>query len=310
MPAKLAACLFLEWSKNLGKLAACPTAFAFPTCSGGCLTQKYYSMVTRELLTRRHLPHWYQPGHAHFVTYRLAGSIPTRLLREWQAERERLSQRQIPAGTSATQRRIELQRRFFLKYDRFLDSSRDNCWLVEAGVSAIVRENLYHHAGTKYQLLAYCVMPNHVHVLFQPLDAESAAVVSVGQAASLPVHAAPTVPKSGEAGSFADVQSDELPDRRGPLASIMHSLKSYTANEANRFLEREGEFWQHESYDHWVRNLDELDRITTYIAWNPVRAGLCAKPVDWQFSSAADRFREDGSDSALVGWLRDDWHSP
>jgi putative transposase len=265
-------------------------------------------VVIRESVTRRHLPHWYQPGHAHFITYRLAGSIPSRVLREWRAERERLARGTTPGGTSAVQRRLELQRRFFLKYDRFLDARRDDCWLGESRVAAIVRENLYHHNGLKYQLLAYCVMPNHVHVLLQPFDPESRASGSVGQAASLPRLFNSDVPVSADTGNLADAHSDEVPDRNGPLTSIMHSLKSYTANKANLALNREGEFWQHESYDHWVRNLDELERITQYIAWNPVRAGLCARPVDWQFSSAADRIREDGSDCALVGWFRDDWH--
>ena len=192
---------------------------------------------------------------------------------------------------------VELQRRFFLKYDRLLDAGRGSCWLADVQVAAVLRDNLYHHNGSKYQLLAYCVMPNHVHVLLQPFDRTTpAASSSVGQAASLPY-------------GFHH-PSDETPDRGGPLASIMHSLKSYTANKANLLSKRQGEFWQHESYDHWVRDADELERITAYIASNPVRAGLCARPIDWQFSSAADRFREEGSDCALVGWLRDDWHSP
>jgi hypothetical protein len=59
--------------------------------------------------------------------------------------------------------------------------------------------------------------------------------------------------------------------------------------------------------DHWVRDLDELDRIVEYIRGNPFRAGLCEKRTDWQFSSAHDRFQMNGSDCALVGWLRDDW---
>jgi putative transposase len=87
----------------------------------------------------------------------------------------------------------------------------------------------------------------------------------------------------------------------------MHSLKSYTANRANELLGREGPFWQDESYDHWVRDIDELERIVNYIRDNPVRASLCESARDWRFSSAFDRYRQDGSECALVGWLRDDW---
>ena len=53
----------------------------------------------------------------------------------------------------------------------------------------------------------------------------------------------------------------------------MHSLKSFTANKANEALGARAPFWQRESYDHWVRDLDELERIVNYIKANPVRAG-------------------------------------
>src|SRR5207247_9218850 len=81
-------------------------------------------------------------------------------------------------------------------------------------------------------------------------------------------------PVPGPQARLLAVTEDELPDARSPLASIMHSLKSYTASKINAILKRSGQFWQHESYDHWVRDDDELARIVEYIAWNPVKAKL------------------------------------
>jgi putative transposase len=98
----------------------------------------------------------------------------------------------------------------------------------------------------------------------------------------------------------AEDTGEEKPDADGPLAGIMHSLKSYTANEANKLLGRGGPFWQRESYDHWVRDEVELERIVDYIAYNPVKAGLVRQPQDWFFGSAHERFLEDGS---VSGWL-------
>jgi putative DNA methylase len=80
----------------------------------------------------------------------------------------------------------------------------------------------------------------------------------------------------------------------------MHSLKSYTAHEANKLLGRTGQFWQHESYDHWLRDEEELERVVAYINANPVRAGLVAQPIDFRWNSASDRFLQDGD---LSGWL-------
>ena len=68
----------------------------------------------------------------------------------------------------------------------------------------------------------------------------------------------------------------------------MKSLKGYSAYQANRVLGRAGEpFWQRESYDHWVRNQEERQRIaSSYIENNPVKAGVIAQAEDYRWSSA------------------------
>lgn len=72
-----------------------------------------------------------------------------------------------------------------------------------------------------------------------------------------------------------------------PLEKITRFLKGYTARWANRLLGRTGRaFWQDESFDHWVRNSAELERIIHYIEINPVKVGLVSKPEDWPWSSA------------------------
>ena len=89
----------------------------------------------------------------------------------------------------------------------------------------------------------YVIMPNHLHIVFTPL------------------------PKSD--GSFHS------------MSAIMHSLKTYTAGKANVMLGREGEFWQHENYDHVVRDEAEWGRIINYVVRNPVAAGLVRDWKDW-----------------------------
>jgi REP element-mobilizing transposase RayT len=64
------------------------------------------------------------------------------------------------------------------------------------------------------------------------------------------------------------------------LSAITRALKGYTARQANLLLNRTGQFWQHESFDHWVRNEIELRKLADYIENNPVRAGLVSKPED------------------------------
>jgi REP element-mobilizing transposase RayT len=89
-------------------------------------------------------------------------------------------------------------------------------------------------------------MPNHVHVLVDPLKA---------------------------------------------VSEVTRAVKSASAREANRVLGRSGmPFWQDESYDHWVRDAKEFNRIVRYIEWNPVDAGLASRIEDWAWSSASARF--------------------
>jgi putative transposase len=68
---------------------------------------------------------------------------------------------------------------------------------------------------------------------------------------------------------------------------LLKSLKGSTARDANRMLGRTGEpFWQRESYDRWVRDGLEWQRIAAYIENNPVKAGLVARAEDHRWSSA------------------------
>ena len=73
-----------------------------------------------------------------------------------------------------------------------------------------------------------------------------------------------------------------------PLPDVMRWIKGSTARSANLLLERTGKpFWQYETYDHCIRNRDELNRIIQYIEKNPVRAGLARSIEDWRWSSAS-----------------------
>ena len=232
-------------------------------------------MEPKETFTRRNLPHWYVPGTIHFVTYRLAGTIPQEVLRSLRRARKR-SLEPRPGGRGIGKETAHKQ--FFAKYDQYLDSQSPVRYLADDRIADMVKENIFHHNSAKYYVLAYCIMPNHVHIVLQPMD----------------------IPAHGRDGFF----SDEVPDSGSPISSIMHSLKSYTAHEANKILVRSGQFWQHESYDHWVRSDEELQRIVDYMSWNPVKAGLTAECHEYQYCSAKDRYLMDGRKIGLLLYPR------
>jgi type I restriction enzyme R subunit/putative DNA methylase len=78
-----------------------------------------------------------------------------------------------------------------------------------------------------------------------------------------------------------------LLEPRVALRRITGGIKGQSARDANRKLGRAGQpFWQDESFDHWVRNAAELERIRKYIEQNPVKAGLAKYAGQWRWSSA------------------------
>jgi REP element-mobilizing transposase RayT len=71
------------------------------------------------------------------------------------------------------------------------------------------------------------------------------------------------------------------------LSRIAKAIKNHSARQANAILGRTGlPFWQDESYDHWVREPEELAKIVRYMEKNPVVAGLVSRGEDWRWSSA------------------------
>ncbi|MFN2492548.1 MAG: transposase [Pyrinomonadaceae bacterium] len=102
-------------------------------------------------------------------------------------------------------------------------------------------------------------MPNHVHAVIKPL------IRGVPDDAML------------RGGSTADAGYYSL-------ASIMQSLKGYTALKANQLLGLQGEFWEHESYDHWIRDADEWQRTVAYVLNNPLKAGYVKRWQDWKWN--------------------------
>jgi putative transposase len=203
---------------------------------------------------RRRLPHW-QPDKAMiFFTWRLYGSLPAEVLERLTAERDRLRRQPERPGESERARSVRESKIIFGLLDKALNQAdRGPMWLKNPRLAELVMDALFHHAGKWYDLLAFVVMSNHVHVLLTPLD------------------------QPGEAVPY-------------PISQITQGIKGYTAREANRFLGRTGQpFWQDESYDHWARDAGEVLRIIAYIESDPVRAGLVAEPEEWRWSSAWER---------------------
>ncbi len=76
-----------------------------------------------------------------------------------------------------------------------------------------------------------------------------------------------------------------MPRGEYTLPRIMHSIKSYSAQEINKALGWEGKVWQDNYYEHGIRNRQDLDARLRYTLENPVRAGSVENTEDYPYSS-------------------------
>jgi len=182
----------------------------------------------------RNLPHWLPESATIFLTWRLFGSLPN-----LPKSTARIGCATIPPPASSSGKK-------FKEMDSVLDKATSGpFWLRNFAIAGCVTDAIHLRSQELnfYDLHAFVVMPNHVHLLITP---------------------------------------------KVPLSRVTNGLKGVTARDANAILRRTGQhFWQDESFDHWVRNPAQFDRIRAYIEHNPVTAGLSASPETWPWSSAS-----------------------
>ena len=174
--------------------------------------------------SRGRLPHWEAGETAQSITFRLADSLPREAI-----------ERKMADETSALRRE---------RFEALLDTGHGEGLLARPEVGLIVEKALLHFDAERYVLHAWCVMPNHVHVLATPHEGVS-------------------------------------------LSRLVHGWKSFTAHAINAALGRSGRLWFEEYFDRAVRDEAHFEAVKAYIEDNPVKAGLCAAPADWPFSSAS-----------------------
>ena len=100
--------------------------------------------------TRGFLPHCDVPGMQQMITFRLADAMPATRRAEWQALFK-----------------IEDEREQRRKIEAYLDLGYGSCVLRQARAAAAVEEVLLRFDGERYKMMAWVIMPNHVHVLVE-----------------------------------------------------------------------------------------------------------------------------------------------
>jgi putative transposase len=202
---------------------------------------------------RGYLPHCDFPGLIQLVTFRIQDSMPESRRAEW----EHLLQ-------------IEDLRERRTKLEDYLDLGHGECLLRDSAVAGLAEKTLLHFHSGRYELLAWCVMPNHIH-----------AVVHVWQT---PVS---KVVKSWK--QFVATQAEAVLERRPPARQLQQVVEAVPGRRPALRTQRLR--WQRECWDTYMRDEEQERRAVHYTEANPVKARFCRTAAQWPHSSA--RFRDE-----------------
>ena len=202
------------------------------------------------------LPHIQPVGATFFVTFRLYGSIPKSKIEElkksYNNELNKLKRKNEEGGEGA----ISLRYKYFEMYDNQLEKgSIGPHFLKDKNIATIVKEQLNRFYNEYYELLAFTIMSNHVHIL-----------IDTG------------IQLSSDIDEFS-IENDYV-----PLHKIMKRIKGATASYCNNLLNRKGKFWERESFDVLIRSEKMLLNVISYILENPVKAGIVKDWRDYEWS--------------------------
>ncbi len=187
----------------------------------------------KEWFSRGYIPHRDKLHLLQSITFRLADSLPQKKLKEIEKELEQYDMN-----------KQEIQRR--IKIEEWLDSGMGCCALKHPKVAEVMQNALFFFDDEKYKLIAWCIMPNHVHVLIEPYIPLSKIIQSW----------------KAFTGKWALQHNEELG------LGIKNNV-----------------FWLREYWDRFIRDKKHYDNVVEYINNNPVKAGLCANKEEWKWSS-------------------------
>ena len=112
--------------------------------------------------SRGYLPHIESSHVIQIITYRLADSLPVHLI---QKIKEELSTEGISPQSS-----YEYMQRLEFRQEKLLNSGYGSCALKDPAIAGIVEETFLFFDTKKYRLLAWVIMPNHIHVMIEPFE--------------------------------------------------------------------------------------------------------------------------------------------
>jgi putative transposase len=186
--------------------------------------------------SRGYIPHFDAPGVVQHITFHLADSLPRTALERMESQLLNLED-----SLQAAARRKRIQ--------EFLDRGIGSCILADPRCAVIMERALLYGDSSQYRLLAWCIMPNHVHVLISQIDGWPLSKIV----------------QSWKRHSSRLINQIVSPVDRGQQTTSL---------------------WQRDYWDRFIRNHRHFLEAQHYIDENPVAARLCQSAGEWRWGSA------------------------
>ena len=224
----------------------------------------------------RKLPHYQQPGQWYSITCILEGAMPKSAMQKYTLKLEiaksnynnllselknsNQSNTDLPKSEidkmensmSNHKKLAQAKKQYFqtlnmykLAYDKILNNSKTpKISLLTENNKTVIEEALKFWEGKRLKSHAWCIMSNHFHWVISVFEKDKKGT---------PVY----------------------------LQDILHSVKLYSARRINKNENRNGQLWEHESFDTTIRNEKHFINVVKYTINNPVSAGLIKDWKDW-----------------------------
>ena len=246
--------------------------------------------------SKRFLPHYNAKNKFQMITYRLADSLPKKSLRllenELGALHSNTTMKPMPGALLSDAGKTSLpgaphsdagmKAQYRKAVESILDQGHGSCLLQKPPIANKVIEAWTYFDSKRYDLVAYVVMPNHVHVLIKTYEG-----FELGKTIwSWKRHVSKFVFENEE---YSRVFEESMEK------AFMGVLDSRAPKSKQRFLKPASEcgapgknnkgLWQREYWDRFIRDENHFKNAIEYIHMNPVKAGLVKHPEDWKWSS-------------------------
>ena len=232
--------------------------------------------------SKHFLPHYNAENKYQMITYRLADSLPQKVLSSLGSPQSSAGKNNPGSPQSSAGKEEELARRKTI--ESALDKGYGSCILARPDIAEKVIETWEFYHKKHYQLISYVVMPNHVHVLIKTLDSWDLGKIVWAWKSYVSKYVL-----SHDSYKAILIKSNAKREDFKGKSRIPQERQKYMKPAKDCGAPRKIALWHREYWDRFIRDENHFQKAIEYIHMNPVKAGLVDSAKNWEWSSCFEK---------------------